>query len=126
MVAGSPAIAGIDLANRAITQSYLIATALPVPLVDPSLLRSLVAVRTPLIFQQLARAAVTFPLLVIAVVFVIAFAEPIAYLGVVTALYFSLVGGMFVPAAITFYRCYTGAWRDVSRSRSERSSGTAD
>ncbi|ELZ24624.1 MATE efflux family protein [Haloterrigena salina JCM 13891] len=229
------------------------------PLVDPSLLRSLVSVSTPLIFQQLARAAVAFPLLAIAAVFgsvtvagyeiarrmrdlinslswgfsiassslvgrhlggdeedvaaaygdeiirfsllsyvavavvVIIFAEPIAglfvtdeavidlavtfvrvtavatiglgldeaatgalrgagdtrwpfyaaliglygvalpiaYLGVatplgVTALYLSLVGEMFVPAAITLYRYYTGAWRDVSRSLRERSQGTTD
>lgn len=58
-------------------------------------------------------------------------ALPVAYLGVatplgVTALYLSLVGEMFVPAAITLYRYYTGTWRDVSRSLRERSQGTTD
>ncbi len=39
------------------------------PAVDPTVLRPLVVVSTPLIFQQLARAVVVFPLLTIAAVF---------------------------------------------------------
>ncbi|ELY50960.1 MATE family efflux transporter [Natronolimnohabitans innermongolicus] len=59
------------------------------------------------------------------------FALPIAYLGVVTplgvtALYLSLVAEMFIPATITLYRYYSGAWRDVSRSLRDRSQSATD
>lgn len=59
------------------------------------------------------------------------FALPVAYLGVltplgVTALYLSLLAEMFVPALITLYRYYSGAWRDVSRSLREQSAGITD
>ncbi|MDQ2052440.1 MATE family efflux transporter [Natronolimnohabitans sp. A-GB9] len=59
------------------------------------------------------------------------FALPVAFLGVVTplgvaALYLSLVAEMFVPAVVTLYRYYTGAWRDVSRSLRDRAESVTD
>ncbi|WP_436348204.1 MATE family efflux transporter [Natronorubrum sp. FCH18a] len=71
----STALITVGLLWGLVGKSYPTRDALPVgltaagPVVDPSLLRALVAVSTPLMFQQLARAAVAFPLLAIAAVF---------------------------------------------------------